>query len=157
MAKRKVVTHRQRLAARLLLEGMSGVRALRQAGFGRSYSRNLGRALKRSWGLRQALREEKKDMGWYPSLRPKRRKRYDHRRVVAAINRYALPEEPDLPPGLAPAPPSVREEFKKMEQRLHPPPAPLHTCPLCGRGTDRLVLGTWEDRLVYVCSKCSIF
>jgi len=116
MAKRKIVSVRQRAAARLLLCGYSGVKALRGGGYGRSYSRNLSRALKRSWGLREALREEAQATGgWQPRLHPKRN-RYDRRRVTRSVQQWALYEEYDAPPSFAIL--EVQREFANPEKRM---------------------------------------
>lgn len=153
MAKRKIVSARQRNAARLLLRGFSGVRALREAGYGRSYSRNLGRALRRSWGLRQALREEAQAMGgWRARLRPER-KRYDHRRVARSVQKWALYEEYDAPPGFAI--PEVRREFADLEKRLKLSATRTQSCQLCRRHSDQLWLSVTAYGERYVCRACA--
>jgi hypothetical protein len=135
VAIRRVVTVRQRSAARLLLSGYSGVRALRAAGFGKSYARNLGRALARSWGLRQALREEAEVLGWQPRLRRERRHTYDKRRAARAITKIALPSEGETSRRTVTVPGAVPEGFAELRTRSG---RAVSRCGNCGRATDEL-------------------
>ena len=150
MAKRRVVTIRQRKAARLLLSGYSGVKALREAGFGRSYARNLGRALARSWGLREAIREEDESQGWNPRLRRERKHTYDKRRTAHAILQIALPPEADSPSKSIPLPPTLRKEFRELQQRVN---RPSQQCASCGRQTNDLFLNRTNS--AYICRSCA--
>jgi hypothetical protein len=149
MAKRRrVITDRQRRAARLLLSGWSGVRALQKAGFGRSYSRNLSRALNSSWGLREALREEALALDWQPSVRARRR-RYDHRRVVRAIRESALCDEADVMPSLITAD-TFRKSSRSLENRAR-------VCRICNREADELTVSYCEltGEFVPTCRRCA--
>ena len=150
MATRRIVTTRQRVAARLLLSGYSGVRALREAGFGRSYARNLGRALERSWGLREALREESEAQGWYPRLRRERRHTYDKRRTARAVLQIALLPEADRPSKAIPPPPNVSKEFSGLRDRVS---RSLEVCVCCGQASNDVFLD--DTGSGYICSSCA--
>lgn len=157
MAVRHVITDRQRLAANLVVaQGMSGTKALRQAGFGRSYSRNLGRALKRSWGLRQAFREQSEQLQWNPRFQKQRIHRYDKRRTAAAITDWALVEEPATPKPASGLPPPPSGEPHEIDRRLHGPPV---RCELCGLIVDEVFWSyPWDDeRGRYTCRGCTRF
>ena len=97
-------------------------------------------------------RTRAKAMSWHPTLRPERNK-YDHRRVVAAISRFALPPEFDLRPGAVPAPPSTVREFQKLRERLqHRAPK---ICEWCRRPTDQVFLSETPCGPKYVCVSCA--
>ena len=146
------MTPRQRAAARLLLSGYSGVRALREAGFGRSYARNLGRALGRSWGLREALREESEAQGWYPRLRRERRHTYDKRRTARAVLQIALLFEADRPSKAIHPPHTLSKGIRELRERVNLRP---QRCANCGRGTEDLFMDRTGS--VYVCRSCGGF
>ena len=57
MACRRIVTAKHQAVARLLVDGESGYRALRQCGYSHYSARDLGLVLRHSWGLRQAILE----------------------------------------------------------------------------------------------------
>ncbi len=118
MAVRKVITSRQWIAAHnLVVEGMTGYRALTKAGFGNQYARHLGKALDKSWGLREAIRQTREGTSWAMNPRPQRRRRYDHKRVVDAIRNHALVEPLPVPSG---------EDFADLRRRTT-------FCPFCER------------------------
>jgi len=152
MAKRRIVTIRQRRAARLLLCGYSGVCALREAGFGKSYARNLGRALDRSWGLREALREESEAQGWNPRLRRERRHTYDKRRTARAIMQIALLPEAGRPSKAIQPPHTLSKEIRELRERVNRPP---QLCANCGQETKELFLDRTGS--VYLCRPCAGF
>jgi hypothetical protein len=145
MAQRKIVTDRQHRAARLLLEGWSGVKALRAAGYGKSYSRKLGEALRKSWGLREALRLERETLGWAPRVRNQRRHRYDHKRVVDAIGKYATESD-----GIGPASQRPKRELDRLEDRVR-----RKACAACGRPTKPKDLFVDPSGRFYICPTCA--
>jgi len=162
MGTRSWVSAKQRLAAKLLLDGMSGYRALIEAGYSRWTARKVGYLLRHSWGLRQAIVEEQKarDLRLRPS--PKR-KRYDRRPTALLVENYCFPENATshsntpierlyddtqraqriadgLPPKEAAKPPAFMED--------------MTNCPECGRSISRrqLFLGPSGN---YVCPRCA--
>ncbi len=95
MACRRVVTAKHIAVARLLvLDGMSGYRALRQVGYSHWSSRNFGLVLRHCWGLREAIRLEQERHGKYLMPRPARRRRdrYSRRAVGNAVHQYVAPD-----------------------------------------------------------------
>jgi hypothetical protein len=94
MACRKVVTTKHAEAARLLVDGWSGYRALRQVGYSHWSSRNFGLVLRHSWGLREAIRREGERSRQYFIPRPARRHRdrFARRAVATAVKTYCVPE-----------------------------------------------------------------
>ena len=87
---RKIVTAKHMQVARLLIDGESGYRALRQAGYSHWSSRNLGLVLRHSWGLREAVRRAEERSGQYLIPRPvhRRRDKYARRGVANAVRQY---------------------------------------------------------------------
>src|SRR5262249_52623226 len=89
---RSWVSAKQRLAAKLLLDGVSGYKALREAGFSHWSARKPAEVMRRSWGLRQAILEEQQARNLL-HLRPApKRRRYDRRPTALAIQNYVFPE-----------------------------------------------------------------
>ena len=93
MACRRVVTAKHLAVARLLVDGESGYRALRQCGYSHFSARNPGLVLRHSWGLRQAILEEQERRRQYFVPRParKRRDKYSRRAVAQAVKQYVAP------------------------------------------------------------------
>lgn len=90
MACRRIPSARHMQAAKLLVDGESGYRALRQAGYSHWSSRNFGLVLRHSWGLREAIRLEQERRREYLVPRPARRRRdkYSRRAVSNAVRQY---------------------------------------------------------------------
>src|SRR5690348_10233058 len=88
---RSWVSAKQRHAAKLLLDGMSGYRALLEAGYSRWTARKVGYLLRRSWGLRQAILEEQQARDLHLRPAPKRKK-YDRRATALTIQSTVFPE-----------------------------------------------------------------
>src|SRR5579859_7353543 len=87
---RKVITDRQRIAASLLCDGLSGYKALKAAGYSRWTAKRLGAILRDSWGLRQALIEEQERRAQRFRVRAKRV--YDRPRIARVVTDYCRPE-----------------------------------------------------------------
>ena len=90
MACRRIVTAKHQAVARLLVDGESGYRALRQCGYSHYSARNLGLVLRHSWGLRQAILEEQERRKQYLVPRPARgrRDRFSRRGVAQAVRQF---------------------------------------------------------------------
>lgn len=95
MAVRKIVNTRQMAAARLLVSGASGYRALTQVGYSRWTARNFGALLRSSWGLREAIRLEQESQQHFLLPAPARRRRYDRRPIAQAVQSYCGTEDRD--------------------------------------------------------------
>ena len=93
MAVRRVMNARQMTAARLIVDGHSGFRALRAAGYSHWTARNFGALLRSSWGLREAIRQEQESREHHLGLGPARRRRYDRRPVTRAVLNYCGRED----------------------------------------------------------------
>ena len=86
---RKVVTERQMLAAKLVVDGLSWYRALTQAGYTPSTAKCPTALLTGSWGLREALRREQESRQKRFLARPIRKyDRYDRRSATKLIQDY---------------------------------------------------------------------
>jgi hypothetical protein len=162
MGTRSWVTSKQRHAAKLLLDGMSGYRALLEAGYSRWTARKVGFLLRNSWGLRQAIVEEQAARNQRMRPAPKRKK-YDRRPTALLVENYCFPENASsysnvpiqrlyndtqrvqqiavgLPHKEAPNPPAFMEH--------------MTNCPECGKALPRrqLFLGPSGN---YVCPRCA--
>jgi hypothetical protein len=159
---RSWISAKQRHAAKLLLDGMSGYRALMEAGYSRWTARKPAYLLRRSWGLRQALVEEQQARNQRLRPAPKRRK-YDRRPTALAIQSYCFPENGTSFSNV----PIHRlyddtQRFQRLtdglpaKQAQKPPAfmADMTHCPECGRSISRrqLFLGPSGN---YVCPRCA--
>ena len=91
MACRKVLSEKHLTAAKLLLDGWSGYKALRAAGYSHWSSRNFGAVLRRCWSLREAIQREEERRLHHLTPRPARRKRYDRRPIASVVRQYVAP------------------------------------------------------------------
>lgn len=159
---RSWISAKQRHAAKLLMDGLTGFQALRQAGYSKWTARKVGYLLRRSWGLRQAILEEQAARNIRLVPAPKRKK-YGPRSVTIDIQNYCFPENAKsysnshvqklyddtrrverivegLPPKEIPQPPAFMADMTR--------------CPECGRSISRrqLFLGQSGN---YVCPRCA--
>jgi hypothetical protein len=161
MACRKIMTQKHIVAARLLVDGWSGYRALLHVGYSHYSSRNFGLVLRHSWGLREAVRREEERRSEYLVPRPARRRRdrYARRAVAAAVRTYCVPEfqaatnnaairdyekSACIARRIAAGLPSKSEEPKKMVR-----------CPSCGAVVDERKMFLNFSQTASVCSRCA--
>jgi hypothetical protein len=86
MGSRKIVSDKHRSVAKLLLNGESYYRALKQAGYSHNSAKNPKLVLEHCWGLRQAIVEAQKASSLYFRVPPERKRRHDRR----AVARFAV-------------------------------------------------------------------
>lgn len=162
MPVRKVVTEKHRRAASMLLDGESAFKALTHAGYSHYTARNFGKILRESWGLREALRQEEERRQHRLTPRPKRKKKYDRRKVSLDVRTYCVPEDRHaitnrptdylyaqelnvsrIASGLAPKDVNPRPAFENMTN-----------CPTCGTRVPQSKIFLNYAQTGYVCSRC---
>jgi hypothetical protein len=92
MTCRRVIAEKHLFVARLLLDGSSGYRARRAAGYSYWSARNFGLVLRHCWALREAIRREEERRSHYLAPHPARRRRHDRRPIAVAIRQYVTPD-----------------------------------------------------------------
>lgn len=92
MAVRKVITAKHRTAAELIVRGESAYQSLLTAGFSRWSARRFGELLRKSWALREAIREAQRNQAHYLTV-PAPRRRRDRIPVARAVRSFCLPED----------------------------------------------------------------
>jgi len=157
MACRKIVTAKHMAVARLLVDGESGYRALRQCGYSHFSARNPRLVLKHCWGLRQAVIEEQERRRQYFVPRPARtrRDRYSRRALADAVRTYCVPE---FQAGSTHA--GIRE-YDAMARKIAglPPraekPRRMVRCPSCGATVDERKMFLNFSQTASVCPRCA--
>jgi len=152
-------------AAKYLLDGLPGTKALQLAGFSRWSSRHFGELLRQSWPLREALRleTERRQHNWLPRPQRKRRDKYDSRRIASGIREYVITPEDRTAESNRPIQKRHRDyAVAKSIMYGDPMPPPLRTpkyetsplCPGCGAKIKRAELFLNQSGTAYVCLAC---